>query len=346
MPRGTAVPSSRTPVSAVFTRGLVAAQKMPCFSNSGSPRYRPASLSSFGGLAVDLVVGHEDAAPPAAVRAVEQRGGVQRRARPGEEVEDQRVRAVPDDGLQAVLDRVERLRERERVAAPEQVRDQRRPVGAGVVRGPPPDGADTLDARARARLPVVERVAVGGLDVAPDADVARVDQLLHRVAPVAPGALVAFGVDREDREDVALAGRLPGIVELELGADALDGQRLLVDVDRVELPPAVGARAALRASAAQVEDAVVVGRRRSSPPDPRSRRRRRPPRRPLARRPDRRARVVLVAVLDVRELALGLIRRRRQGADHLAADARDGRDHEVGVLLDPARSWPSRCPSG
>jgi hypothetical protein len=100
---------------------------------------QPRVVELLRGLAIDLVVGDEDAAPAAAIRPVEQRRGVQRRARSREEVKDQCVWAVLDDRLEAVLDRVERLRERERVAAPEQVRDQRRPVGPGIVRRPPPE---------------------------------------------------------------------------------------------------------------------------------------------------------------------------------------------------------------
>ena len=80
-----------------------------------------------------LVVRDHDRLPPSAVLPVQPRDGVRGRTRPGEEVEDDGVRLVLDEEPKRVLDRVERLRERETAARAACGRSMPVPSDAGVV---------------------------------------------------------------------------------------------------------------------------------------------------------------------------------------------------------------------
>ena len=76
-----------------------------------------ALLVEFSGKPVlDLIVGHQHAAPRALVGRVEQAGGVERGARAREEIKNKRVLAITNSDLQAVSRRVNRLGKRKNVA--------------------------------------------------------------------------------------------------------------------------------------------------------------------------------------------------------------------------------------
>jgi hypothetical protein len=126
----------------------------PVFLEAVVPLVQPACVQPAGSGIVDFVVGDEDAAAVAAVLSIEETRGVEGRARPGEEVDDERIAPVADHRVEAVPYGVDRLWKREQACLAEIGGEQVRPVPAGVVAPLPPHRLQTL--RLSSGAPVVE----------------------------------------------------------------------------------------------------------------------------------------------------------------------------------------------
>src|SRR5258708_7179853 len=192
------------------------------------------SVQVGGELVRHFVVGDLGRPSSSPVFGVQQARSVKCGSRASEEVKDQRLRPAANDRGQTVPNGVDRFWERKEIALPEEGVHDVGSMGARVVSLVPPYGLQTPDILSRA--PMVECVRLWQGRVVPaNDDGAIVDVGLHRLAVVAPNALLTVSVDRIDRQNVPKLGDFVAVVSRDAGANANNSSLGLINKQRIEL---------------------------------------------------------------------------------------------------------------